>query len=121
MPYPIAHVARSMQVDAGALHARVETIRTRLLTARALRPAPARDGKVITAWNALAITAFAEAGAALGRTDYTEIAVACADFLLEHVVSDGVVHRIWNGADARIIGFLDDVANLGAALLTLYE
>jgi uncharacterized protein YyaL (SSP411 family) len=121
MPYPIAHVARSMQVDAGALHARVETIRTRLLTARALRPAPARDGKVITAWNALAITAFAEAGAALGRTDYTEIAVACADFLLEHVVSDGVVHRIWNGAGARIIGFLDDVANLGAALLTLYE
>ncbi len=31
------------------------------------------------------------------------------------------MHRIWNGGDAKIIGFLDDVANLGDALLTLYE
>jgi hypothetical protein len=36
-------------------------------------------------------------------------------------VRDGVVHRIWNGNEGRIIGFLDDVANLGDALLTLYE
>ena len=82
---------------------------------------PQRDGKVITAWNALAIAAFARAGAALGRLDYVAIARTCADFVLEHLVRDGVVHRIWNGADARIIGFLDDVANLGDALLTLYE
>ena len=34
---------------------------------------------------------------------------------------DGVVHRIWNGGEGRIIGFLDDAANLGDALLTLYE
>jgi uncharacterized protein YyaL (SSP411 family) len=29
--------------------------------------------------------------------------------------------RIWNGGEGRIIGFLDDAANLGDALLTLYE
>jgi len=121
MPYPLAQVARSLQLDEGALHDRIETIRTRLLAVRASRAAPARDGKVITAWNALAIAAYARAGSALGRADYVAIARTCADFVLEHIVRDGVVHRIWNEADARIIGFLDDVANLGDALLTLYE
>jgi uncharacterized protein YyaL (SSP411 family) len=121
MPYPLAQVARSLHIDEPALRARVERIRERLLAARAARPAPERDGKVITAWNALAVTAFAEAGAALRRTDYVTVATECADFLLSNLVRDGVVYRIWNGGEARIIGFLDDTANLGAALLSLYE
>jgi uncharacterized protein YyaL (SSP411 family) len=121
MPYPLAQVARTAQLDEAGLHALVESFRSQLFAARAARPAPARDDKVITAWNALAIRAFAEAGAALGRDDYVEIARAGADFLLEHLVRDGVVLRIWNGGEARIVGFLDDAANLGDALLTLYE
>ena len=121
MPYPFAQVARSMSIDEPALRARVEDIRISLRMARTSRPAPERDGKVITAWNALAIRAFAEAGPALERPDYVAIARRCADFVLEHLVRDGVVHRIWNGGEGRIIGFLDDAANLGDALLTLYE
>ncbi len=121
MPYPLAQVARSMGIDEPALRVRLEDIRTRLRAARASRPAPERDGKVITAWNALAIRAFAETGAALERPDYVAVARACADFLLEHLVRDRVVYRIWNGGEGRITGFLDDAANLGDALLTLYE
>ncbi|HVC41317.1 MAG TPA: thioredoxin domain-containing protein [Candidatus Saccharimonadales bacterium] len=121
MPYPLAQVARSMSIDEPALRARLEDIRARLRKARGSRPAPERDGKVITAWNALAIRAFAEAGAALERPEFVAVARACADFVLEHLVRDGVVYRIWNGGEGRIIGFLDDTANLGDALLTLYE
>ncbi len=121
MPYPLTQVARSMALEEPVLHARVEDFRLRLRAARATRAAPERDGKVITAWNALAIRAFAEAGAALGRTDYVAVAATCADVVLEHLVRDGVVYRIWNGRDARIVGFLDDAANLGDALLTVYE
>jgi uncharacterized protein YyaL (SSP411 family) len=121
MPYPLAQVARSLQIDEDSLHAQIESIRNRLYAVRAARAAPARDDKVITAWNALAITAFAQAGAALTRSDYVDIARSCADFVLEHLVKDGVVFRIWNGGAARIVGFLDDAANLGDALLTLYE
>ena len=121
MPYPLTQVARSMSLDEQVLNARLEDIRARLLTARASRAAPERDGKVITAWNALAIRAFAEAGAALERPDYVAVAATCADFVLEHLVRGGVVQRIWNGGQGRITGFLDDTANLGDALLTLYE
>src|SRR5207245_2343288 len=44
--------------------------RERMLAARARRVRPARDDKVITAWNGLMLGALAEAGAALGREDY---------------------------------------------------
>src|ERR1700692_3035074 len=69
---------------------RLEEIRTRLRTARASRPAPERDAKVITAWNALAIRAFADAGPVLERPDYVAVARACADFVLKHLVRDQV-------------------------------
>ncbi len=121
MPYPLAQVARSLQVDEASLRTQIESIRELLYAARSDRAAPARDDKVITAWNALAITAFAQAGAALTRDDYIDVARSCADFVLEQLVADGVVFRIWNGGAARIVGFLDDAANLGDALLTLYE
>ena len=121
MPYPLVQVARSMSLEAPALQDRLEDIRTRLRMARTSRPAPERDGKVITAWNALAVRAFAEAGAALERPDYVAVARSCADFVLDHLMRDGVVYRVWNGGEGRIIGFLDDAANLGDALLTLYE
>jgi hypothetical protein len=86
-------------------------IRCKLYGARAQRVRPGTDDKRLTSWNALMISALAEAGAVLGRTDYLDAAVACADFLLAR----GRVRT------DQIPAFLDDHAYLLEALLTLYE
>jgi uncharacterized protein YyaL (SSP411 family) len=86
-------------------------IRCKLYGARSQRVRPGTDDKRLTAWNALMISALAEAGAVLGRADYLDAAVGCADFLL----SRGRVRT------DHVPAFLDDHAYLLEALLTLYE
>jgi uncharacterized protein YyaL (SSP411 family) len=56
--------------------------RTELLRARDERPQPARDDKVLTAWNGLMIAAFADAGRALGEPSFVRFATEAADFIL---------------------------------------
>ncbi|MBM3697634.1 MAG: thioredoxin domain-containing protein, partial [Actinobacteria bacterium] len=51
-----------------------------LYEARALRPAPDRDDKVIASWNGLAIGALAEAGMGMRRDDWTQAAREAARF-----------------------------------------
>ncbi|MEU6861741.1 thioredoxin domain-containing protein [Streptomyces sp. NPDC046876] len=61
---------------------RIADIRRRLLDARAERPAPGRDDKVVAAWNGLAIAALAECGAYFDRPDLVERATEAADLLV---------------------------------------
>ena len=56
--------------------------RQALFEARAERVRPGLDDKRLASWNALAIAALAEAGAALGRSDYLDAARSCAEFVL---------------------------------------
>jgi len=121
LPYAIDRVAEGIGTPPVALRQRVGEMSARLYAARGHRPAPGRDGKVVTAWNALALRAFAEAGAALARDDYVDVARQCGNFLLDAVVVDGVVHRTWLDGVAKVVGFIDDVAHLADSLLTLYE
>jgi len=97
-----------------------------LLAARRERPQPAVDDKVLTEWNALMITAFADAAAATGRSDRLDAAVASADFLLEHLRrDDGRWLRSWqaveDGGRARHLAYAADHAALIEAFLAIYE
>jgi uncharacterized protein YyaL (SSP411 family) len=121
LPFPIAQVARSLDLTEPTLQERVDSIRERLLSARQRREAPARDDKVLTSWNALMVAALAESGAALSRPDYLDAARCCADFLLTALRPDGVLLRTWKDGTAKITGFLEDAAFLSDALITLYE
>ncbi|MBL8926443.1 MAG: thioredoxin domain-containing protein [Pseudonocardia sp.] len=102
--------------------ARWRRIRCTLLGARNRRPQPARDDKVVTAWNAMAVLALAEAGGALGRPDWVAAADATVDLLLERHVVDGRVRRSSrDGAVGAAAGVLEDHAFLVEALLALHQ
>jgi uncharacterized protein YyaL (SSP411 family) len=99
-----------------------QSIRARLLAARAQRARPACDSKRLTSWNALMVSALADAGAALAEPRYTAAARACADFLLGEMHDPrGPLLRVYNDGRARIEGFLEDHALLLEALIALFE
>jgi uncharacterized protein YyaL (SSP411 family) len=102
--------------------ARWARVRSALLEARAARPQPARDDKVITAWNGMAVLALAEAGAALDRPDWVASAEETADLLLRLHVVDGRLRRSSrDGVVGAAAGVLDDHALLADALLALHQ
>jgi uncharacterized protein len=95
-------------------------VRTRLLAARDGRPQPARDDKVVAAWNGLAVAALAETGALLDRPDLVAAAVATADLVLGVHLVDGRLRRVSrDGAVGAPDGVLEDYADLAEGLLTL--
>jgi hypothetical protein len=99
-----------------------ERIRRRLYEVREERVRPGLDDKRLTAWNALAIHAFAEAGAVLGRDDLLAVARGAADFVLGSMRdADGRLLRTFNDGRARLNAYLEDHAFLLEALLALYE
>jgi len=99
-----------------------ERIRSMLLQVRAERVWPGLDDKRLTAWNALMISALAEAGAALERADYVDAARTAAAYVLDEMRdSGGRLLRTYNAGEAKLNAYLEDHAFLLEALLTLYE
>jgi uncharacterized protein len=99
-----------------------ERIRARLLQAREERVRPALDDKRLTSWNALMISALADAGTVLQEPRYLDAAVACAEFLLRELRDDaGRLLRTYNDGHAKIDAYLEDHAFLLEALIVLFE
>ena len=103
---------------------RLDEIKAGLLTARERRVRPGLDDKRLTAWNALMISALADAGAVLGEPRYRDAAVAAAEFVLRDLRADGRLLRTFTSSPrprAHLNAYLEDHAFLLEALLTLYE
>jgi uncharacterized protein len=99
-----------------------EDLRMRLFAARTLRPQPARDDKVVTGWNGLAIAALAEAGVLLGEPRYVAAAVDCTELLLDRHVVDGRLRRTSrDGVVGAALGVLEDYGDLADGLLMLHQ
>jgi hypothetical protein len=100
----------------------LDAARAALLAARAERVPPGLDDKRLCSWNALAITALAEAGATLGRPDFLEAAEACAEFVLGTMRDgEGRLLRTYKDGRAHLNAYLEDHAFMVEALLALYE
>jgi uncharacterized protein YyaL (SSP411 family) len=100
----------------------LDAMRQALYEARAKRIWPGLDDKRLTAWNALMISALAEAGAVLEREDYLDAARACAEFIWDQMRDpEGNLLRTYKDGRAHLNAYLEDHAFGLEALLTLYE
>ena len=111
-------VATGMGV--AAIQERKQSIDDRLRLTRAERVPPSRDDKIVTAWNALAMRAFAEAGAVLAESRHTARARRIATFLLSDASPGRRLVRSWRGRPGHP-AFADDRAALAIGLYTLYQ
>ncbi|MGA4540091.1 thioredoxin domain-containing protein [Uniformispora flossi] len=108
--------------------ARYDAVREKLFRARTDRTPPARDDKIVAAWNGLAIAALAEAGALFVRTDLVEAAIAAGDLLVSvHLGAsenedwgDRLSRTSRDGHAGPNAGVLEDYADVAEGFLALY-
>ncbi|MFF1467041.1 thioredoxin domain-containing protein [Streptomyces mirabilis] len=100
---------------------KVAGIRRRLLAARAERPAPGRDDKIVAAWNGLAVAALAETGAYFDRPDLVDAAIAAADLLVRVHMDDRarLSRTSKDGQAGANAGVLEDYADVAEGFLAL--
>jgi uncharacterized protein YyaL (SSP411 family) len=117
-------VAASVDEIASRLSTTLPDVQTRLAGARAAlfarretRERPARDDKILTSWNALAIGALARAARALDEPAWADLAFAALDALVATAWRDGRLYATRHGDDVRLDAYLDDHAFLLAAAL----
>jgi uncharacterized protein YyaL (SSP411 family) len=104
--------------------------KTKLFAARAKRPHPGRDDKILTSWNALAIKGLARAGRMFNRPDWVALAQNSVDFIRENMwrsqqllatcKNDGSENAN-NNYRAHLNAYLDDYAFLLDALIELMQ
>jgi hypothetical protein len=101
--------------------ARISSVRERLLAARADRPAPGRDDKIVAAWNGLAVAALAETGAYFDRPDLVDAALAAADLLVRLHLDDHarLARTSKDGHVGANAGVLEDYADVAEGFLAL--
>ncbi len=100
--------------------ARYDDVRTRLLSARELRVRPARDDKVVAAWNGLAIAGLCDAGRLLGHDEYVDAALRAGELLAGlHVVDDRLRRVSRNGGVGAPSGVLEDYGAVAGGFLAL--
>jgi hypothetical protein len=96
-------------------------IRRRLFEARERRVKPARDEKILAAWNGMMIGALAEGYRALGDERYLKAAAGGAEFVMTRLWDGHALKRSYKDGVARFNGYLEDYALFAGSLIDLYE
>ena len=117
-----AELARRMHLGVPEVRRRLASAMRALAAARRTRARPARDEKVLVAWNGLTITALSRAAQAFDEPRYLDAARAAARFIKTRMDSpSGGLRRRSLGGQIEIEALAEDYACLIAGLLDLYE
>jgi uncharacterized protein len=114
-------VARAAGRTADEAATLLKSASTKLLAMRARRVHPARDEKILTAWNALMIRGMAIAARALGRESLAASATRALDFIRRELWRDGRLLATGMDGRAHLNAYLDDYVCLADAVLELQQ
>ena len=117
----IHDAAALFHLSAQETEQRLAEIRRRLFAAREQRVNPARDEKMLAAWNGMMIGALAEGFIALGEPRLLQAAVKAADFVMSKLWDGRALRRSYGDGVARFNGYLEDYAIMANALLDLMK
>jgi uncharacterized protein YyaL (SSP411 family) len=104
-----------------AVASTMDCARDKLLSARNARVWPARDDKVLTSWNALAIKGLAIAARVLERPELADGAAAAVDFIRHNLWREGRLLAAHKDGHSHLHAYLDDYVFLADALLELLQ
>ncbi|MDQ2767466.1 MAG: thioredoxin domain-containing protein [Gemmatimonadota bacterium] len=121
VPRPPADVAAKHGLALDALESLTARARTALYAVREARVHPARDDKILAAWNGLMVRALAEAARAFDDARWRAEALRHGDFLFRELVRDGRVMRVHKSGVTKGAGYLEDHAAVALAALALYD
>jgi uncharacterized protein YyaL (SSP411 family) len=120
-----AEVAKESGKSEDELRAAIERCKSILYEARKKRVAPHLDDKILSSWNGLMLSAFAQAARWLDGEQaarYRQIAQRNAAFLLDQMRrDDGRMWRTRRGEHAHVEAFLEDYAFVARGLVDLFE
>jgi len=85
------------------------------------RKKPARDDKIITAWNGLLISSLAKAGGVFPRSDSLKTAEKAARFIMDNLYLKDQLFRRYREGEVKIKGYLDDYAFFIRGLISLFQ
>ena len=121
--HPIPETARQMKLKDDEAVKLLDEARKTLFQARAKRPRPHLDDKVLSAWNGLMISAFAKSYQILGDEKDLKAAQNSALFIQSHLYDPKtrMLYRRWRDGQRQASGIADDYAFVIQGLLDLYE
>lgn len=102
--------------------AKIPEIKAKLFRERKKRQRPAKDRKILTDWNGLAVAALAKAGFVTENEEYISLAAETADFILAEMrdQAGNLVHS-YHQKKASAVDNLSDYAFLLWGLIELYQ
>ena len=114
--------AKAHNLELSELKTKKASWNLKLLRFREERHAPRLDDKLLTSWNGLAITGLVEAYKTFAETEFLDLALHTADFILKkQLKKDGSLYRNHKNGKSSINAYLEDYATVIEGFINLYE
>ncbi len=114
-------VAEQFGISLEELEEKIAGVKRVLGEARASRPAPRVDKKILCSWNGLMLTGLADAARILDNQDYLKLATGNAEFIRNTFYKDGRLLHSHNDGVSKINGLLEDYVYTALGMLSLYK